>query len=193
MFKFFKTKQNKQLNVEKKESKIVGCEFIEEDNFWNNIFDNPYTLTGKFTVIGIDGQKYNVYAFINDRRILHIKVYKNDVELSNIEAYGNFDRNSRTDFFFERIENKNLQYKGFGWGTILMDCMMKTLNKYCELNGYTLTRIFGTIGVGGGDTPEKSMPLYSSFDNYPFDNSRTLHLQRHGFNLVNRNLEYLIA
>ena len=38
MFKFFKTKQNKQLNVEKQKSKIVAYEFIEEDNFLNNIF-----------------------------------------------------------------------------------------------------------------------------------------------------------
>ena len=193
MFKFLKTKQNKQLNVEKKKSKIVACNFVKEDNFWNNIFDNPYTLTGSFTIIGIDEQEYTVKTSINERRVLDIKVYKNYVELSNIKAYGNFDGNSKTDFFFERIENRNLQYKGFGLGTILMDCMMKTLNKYCELNGYTLTRIFGTIGVGGGDTPERSMPLYSSFDNYIFDETHKLHLQRQGFNLVDRNLEYLIA
>ena len=193
MFKIFKIKQNKQLNKEKKKSRIVASDFIKEDNFWNNIFDNPYNLTGNFTVIGIDGQKYNVCAFINDRRVLHIKVYKNNVELPGIGAYGNFDRDSRTDFFVERVENKNSQYKSFGWGTILIECMIKTLNKYCEVNEYTLTRIFGTIGVGGGDTPERSMPLYSSFDNYLFDESRRLQLQCKGFNLYDRKLEYLIA
>lgn len=193
MFKFFKTKQNKQLNVEKKKSKIVACNFVKKDNLWNNIFNNPYTLTANFTIIGIDEQEYTVKTSINERRVLDIKVYKNYVELSNIKAYGNFDGNSKTDFFFERIENRNLQYKGFGWGTILMDCMMKTLDKYCELNGYTLTRIFGTIGVGGGDTPERSMLLYSSFDNYLFDNLHKLHLQKQGFNLSERKLEYLIA
>ena len=193
MFKFFKTKQNKQLNVKKKKSKIVACNFVKEDNFWNNIFDNPYTLTTSFTVIGIDEQEYKIVATIDEYRKMNITIYTNGQKISGVRLYGNFDGVSKTDFFLERIENKNLQYKGFGWGTILMDCMMKTLDKYCELNGYTLTRIFGTIGVGGGDTPERSMLLYSSFDNYLFDNSRTLHLQRQGFNLVNRSLEYLIA
>ena len=193
MFKFFETKQNKQLNVKKKKSKIVECEFIEEDNFWNNIFNNPYTLTGSFAVIGIDEQEYTVKATVDDMRALMIKVYKNNSELSAIKAYGNFNDNNGIEFFFERIENKNSQYKSFGWGAILIDCMMKTLNKYCELNGYSLTRIYGTIGVGGGDTPEKSMPLYSSFDNYIFDETHKLHLQKQGFNLVDRNLEYLIA
>ena len=193
MFKFFKTKQNKQLNVEKKKSKIVACNFVKKDNLWNNIFNNPYILTANFTIIGIDEQEYTVKVVVDDTRTLDIRVYNFTSELSGITAYGNFDGCSKTDFFLERIENRNLQYKGFGWGTILMDCMIKTLNKYCELNGYTLTRIFGTIGVGGGDTPEKSMLLYSSFDNYLFDNSHKLHLQRQGFNLVDRNLEYLIA
>lgn len=36
MFKIFKFKQNKQLNKEKKKSRIVASEFIKEDNFWNN-------------------------------------------------------------------------------------------------------------------------------------------------------------
>lgn len=193
MFKIFKIKQNKQLNEEKKKSKIVGCEFIEEDNFWNNIFNNPYTLTGNFTIIGIDEQEYIVKAIVDNMRALMIKVYKNNSELPAIKAYGNFNDNNGIEFFFERIENKNSQYKGFGWGTILMCCIMKTLNKYCELNEYNLTKIYGTIGVGGGDTPERSMPLYSSFDNYLFDGSRKLHLQRQGFNLIDRNLEYLIA
>ena len=193
MFKVFKIKQNKQLNEEKKKSKIVASEFVKGDNFWNNIFGNPYTLTAKFTVIGIDEQKYIVKVVIDDTRTLDIRVYNSISELSGITAYGNFDGCSKTDFFLERIENKNSQYKGFGWGTVLMDCMMKALNKYCELNEYNLTRIYGTIGVGGGDTPEKSMLLYSSFDNYLFDKSRTLHLQKQGFNLVDRNLEYLIV
>ena len=193
MFKFFKTKQNKQLNVEKKKSKIVTCNFVKEDNFWNNIFDNPYTLTGSFTIIGIDEQEYKIVATIDEYRKMNITVYTNEQKISGVRLYGNFDGISKTDFFLERIENKNSQYKGFGWGTILMHCMMKTLDKYCELNGYTLTRIFGTIGVGGGDTPERSMLLYSSFDNYLFDNLHKLHLQKQGFNLSERKLEYLIA
>ena len=193
MFKFLKTKQNKQLNTEKKKSKILSCEFIKEENFWNNIFNNPYMLTAKFKISGIDNREYEVVAKISDMRSLMIKVYIDDYELSNIKAYGNFDGVDKTEFFLERVENRNSQYKGFGWGTILMDCMMKTLNKYCELNNYNLTRIFGTIGVGGGDTPERSMLLYSSFDNYMFDDSRSLHLQRQSFNLEDRNLEYLIA
>ena len=126
-------------------------------------------------------------------RSLMIKVYKNNIKISEVKTYGNFNGNSRTDFFFERIENKNSQYKGFGRGTILMDCMIKTLNKYCELNGYTLTRIFGTIGVSDGNTLERSMPLYKSFDNYLFDNLHKLHLQQQGFNIYDKNLEYLIA
>ena len=70
---------------------------------------------------------------------------------------------------------------------------MKTLNEYCKLNNYHLTRIFGTIGVGGGDTPERSMPLYLSYDNYSFDETRKLCLQKCGFNIYDKNLEYLIA
>ena len=193
MFKFFKTKQNKQLNVEKQKSKIVACEFTEENNFWDNMWENPYILTTTFKVIGIDEKEYIVKSTIDGSRKLNILVYLEDERLKDVQLYGNFYSDSKTDFYFERIENKNLQYKGFGWGTILMDCMMKTLNKYCELNGYNLTRIFGTIGVGGGDTPERSMPLYLSYDNYLFDDSRMLHLQKQGFNIVDKNLEYLIA
>ncbi len=193
MFKFFKTKQNKQLNVEKKKSKIVACEFTEENNFWDNMWENPYILTTTFKIIGIDEKEYIVKSTIDGSRKLNILVYLEGERLKDVQLYGNFYSDSKTDFYFERIENKNLQYKGFGWGTILMDCMMKTLNKYCELNGYNLTRIFGTIGVGGGDTPERSMPLYLSYDNYLFDDSRMLHLQKQGFNIVDKNLEYLIA
>ena len=129
MFKFFKTKQNKQLNVEKQKSKIVACKFAEENNFWDNMWENPYILTTTFKVIGIDEKEYIVKSIIDGSRKLNILVYLEGERLKDVQLYGNFYSDSKTDFYFERIEHKNLQYKGFGWGTILMDCMMKTLNK----------------------------------------------------------------
>lgn len=190
MFKFFKPKR---LNSLKKKSAVVSSEFIKEENDWCGIFDNSYVLTANFCVIGIDEREYSVEIMIDDMRSLNAKIYKNSNELRNINAYGRFDADNKNSFFLERIESRNPQYKGFGWGSILMECMVKTLKEYCDLNGYYLERIYGTIGVGGGDTPEKSMPLYLSFDNYPFDETLRLHLRKEGFNVQDRNLEYLIA
>ncbi len=190
MFKFLRTKQNKQLN---KKSKIVSEDFIKEENIFYNIFDNPYNAKGIFTVIGIDNENYTVEAEIDGFRSLKIKVKLYIQQIYNINLYGNFDGDSKTSFFLERVESINQQYKNFGWGTILMECMLKILKFYCEINNYTLCRIYGTIGVGGGDISEKSMRLYSNFDNHIFDDKRNLHLQHQGFNLSERKLEYLIA
>ena len=189
MFKYFKRKEKQS----KKRSKIISEKFNVEDNLLYNIFNNPYCINGTFTILGIDENEYIVKVEINGMRRLIATVYKNNIEIQNVKAYGNFDSNSQTDFYLERIENINCKYKNFGFGTMLMECLLRTLSEYCLINNYVLTRIYGTIGIGGGDSPERSMKLYSSFDNYCFDDNRHLYLQQEKFNFQDRHLEYLIA
>lgn len=173
----------------KKQSKIIDIQKRILSDYDLLYFNSLVEVV--FIINGIDNKIYKIIGKVDKFSKYDIGIYNSDdKEIKNIRSYGELN----LQFLFvnyQRIDNKNPNYKHFGFGSLMMQLFLELINYYEEVNNINFIKITGTIGNGAGDNPDKSIPFYEKFDRYNFGNG-CLELNRNGFNKIDRHLEYLI-
>lgn len=173
----------------KKESKIIDIQKKVLPDYDLLYFNSLVEVI--FVVRGIDEKKYKVIGKTNNFLKYDIGVYDmNNKEIKNIRAYGELNLESLF-VDYQRIDNRNSDYKKFGFGSLMMQLLLELINYYEEINNIQFNKIVGTIGNGAEDNPYKSIPFYAKFDGYCFNNNYLI-LTKDKFNEIERHLEYLI-
>lgn len=195
VFNFFNLFSKKDIQVKqekKKFSKIVGSKF-EKSNSYDLYLNN--CLMGTFYVLGKDENDYYIIAKTNDMASVDIAVYNSDdVVIGKIKSYGSIEIvGDKLIYDFSRIEMLNPNYNKFGFPYLMMEVMFDFLNYYADQYNLTFTKIHGVIGVGGGDKPERSIPLYKSFNMYTFGNNKKAILKENTCNVIDREILYNIV
>lgn len=188
----FNKKDTQVKQEEKKFSKIVSSKF-EKSNDYDLYLNN--CLVGTFYVLGKDENDYYIIAKTNDMASVDIAVYNSDdVVIGKIKSYGSIEIvDDKLIYDFSRIEMLNPNYNKFGFSYLMMEVMFNFLNYYADQYNLTFTKIHGVIGVGGGDKPERSIPLYKSFNMYTFGNNKKAILKENTCNVIDREILYNIV
>ena len=192
LFNLFSKKDTKVKQKEKKISKIVSSKF-EKSNDYDLYLNN--CLVGTFYVLGKDENDYYIIVKTNDMASVDIAVYNSDdVVIGKIKSYGSIEIvGDKLIYDFSRIEMLNPDYNKFGFPYLMMEVMFDFLNYYADQYNLTFTKIHGVIGVGGGDKPERSIPLYKSFNMYTFGNNKKAILKENTCNVIDREILYNIV
>ena len=74
----------------------------------------------------------------------------------------------------------------------MMAAMFKFLDYYSDKYNVIFTNVTGVVGIGGGDTPERSIPLYKSFNGYNF-NGKKIIMKEDLCNIIDREIFYKIV
>ena len=192
LFNLFSKKDIKVKQEEKKFSKIVGSEFGKSNGY--DLYLNDCLLS-TFHVLGKDENDYYIIAKTNDMASVDIAVYNsNDVAIEKIKSYGSIEIvGDKLIYNFSRIEMLNPNYNKFGFPYLMMEVMFDFLDYYANQYNLTFTKIHGVVGVGGGDKPERSIPLYKSFNMHTFGNNKKAILKEDTCNVTDREILYNIV
>ena len=187
----FNKKDTQVKQEEKKFSKIVNSEFETTDGY--DVYFNNH-IVGTFKVLGNDNKIYYIVAKTDDYAGLNITFRQEDfIRIKEIMSFGYIHiNNNQLIYDFSRIEMLNSFYKGYGIPYLMMEAMFEVLNYYAEKYGVVFTTVTGTVGVGGGDIPERSIPLYKSFNGYNF-NGKKIVMKEETCNVIDREILYKIV
>jgi len=188
MFRFLKTKQNKQLN---KMSEIISVNFSELDTFEFLTFRN--CLKYEMEIKCSNDNIYRIISKTTELGLVETEVFDSEnKKLANVNVFGKIKETSETSYFIlDRIGNG--KFKQMGLGHLMMQATICLLAKYETLYNISFDYIKGTLGVSANDLPEKSIPFYKSLDNTKFNETKCLHLRENTLNIKDREFFYLIA
>ena len=188
MFKFFKTKQNKQLN---KVSEIINVNFSTLDSFEFLTFRDCLKCEMK---IKCSNEKiYRIVSKTTEFGLVETEIFDSENrKLPNVNAFGQIKETEQISYFIlDRIGNG--EFKKMGFGHLMMQATIYLLSKYETLYNISFDHIEGTLGISGNDLPEESIPFYKSLDNVKFNETKHLHLRENTLNIQDREIFYLIA
>ena len=195
MFKLFKQKKNVHNNQTKKQlSKIVSQQFETTKNYDMYNFNDCIKCT--FEVEACDGNTYYIVAQTTPLLSIFIKMYdSNNIILKEIELTGEIEINNSNiiKFHLGNLNNTNQNYQHLGFGTLMFQSLLETIKYYELLYNCNFTIIHGTLGTEGKSNPKKSVPLYLSFDNYKYSETKKLYLKKETLNLKDCEIYYRIA
>ena len=70
-----------------------------------------------------------------------------------------------------------------------MEAMFSMLYYFSKENGMTFLFLHGTVGTNANDTPEYSIPLYASFDNFIFGDYK-IKVKTEKLNIIDKDIYY---
>ncbi len=192
LFNLFSKKDTQVKQEEKKLSQITDYEFKSLSYYDSLNFNN--CIEGVFTVKGNDDNYYTIITKTSEFLDLDIEVYYNSgKKIEKIRSYGKIHTNGQKMMYdFSRIDNKNVNFAHTGFGRMMMEAMFITLNYYASTYNFEFEFVSGTIDDSADATPERSIPLYKSFNNYKINNEKIVILKETTCNIDDREVFYKI-
>ena len=194
LLNLFRKTDEKQKTI----SKITSMSFKQSDTDYDGYFLSP-SLKGYFKVESIlptgETEKFTIIVTTNFLLSLDVKMYSEyGDEIKNVKICSTIKPINAYNFYldFERIDSQNPKYKGYGFGRLMMEAMFHYLGHFSKINNLNFQFLSGTIGTNANDTPEKSIPLYLSFDNFNFDNNLII-VDKTTLNAKDRNIYFEIV
>ena len=193
LFNLFSKKDTKVKQEEKKLSQITNYEFKSLSCYDFLNFNN--CIEGIFTVKGNDNNYYTIITKTSEFLDLDVNVYYNNgKKIEKVRSYGKIHINGQKMMYdFSRIDNENTNFVHTGFGRMMMEAMFITLNYYAAVYNFKFEFISGAIDVGADATPERSIPLYKSFNNYKINNEKIVVLKESTCNINDREVFYKIV
>ena len=199
--------QEKILNYFRKNSKETTLSKIDSFIFKEKEQEDYYyfkkCVKGIFNVSRIVNGKKEKFTIITETtewfdfkiRILD----SNNVVINNIDISATIRPIDAKSFYlhFIDIKSQNPKYKGYGFGRLMMEAMFYTIDYFAnhgknDNDKLSFLYVKGTLGVGASYTPEKSIKLYNSFENFCFNNC-IIHVKKEYLNIYDKEIFFEIV
>lgn len=92
--------------------------------------------------------------------------------------------------FLKLIEIQNVSLRNRGLGSIILAAWLRLLPTYSMLYNISFSKITGSVGKGSNFTPKAAEKLYRKFNNYKYDQTQYLKLNKSA--LKHGQLEYIL-
>ena len=193
LFNLFSKKDTKVKQTEKEFSKIIDFKFEQLEDYDKLNFNN--CIKGTFIIRGNNNENYTIITKTSEFLDLDVNVYYNNgKKVEKVRSYGKIHINNQKMIYdFSRIDNKNPNFLHIGFGRMMMEAMFKTLDYYASIYDFEFEFVSGTIEVGADAIPERSIPLYKSFDNYKINDKKILVLKQDTCNIKEREIFYKVV